>query len=273
MKFLKTLAQRNLCIILFLLCGFSSFGQDTLLLKGNNKKIITTVELNPNFIICVDYPNGNKAFKFSTNEILEIKFNTGEVYKNGNFSKEIIDVSNNINPPNESDIIYFRNGNIISSVITEISTQEIRYKRQNYLDGPAFITSKSDIIMVKYKNGDRELMPEIEKKAEVIPEGEIAFQARKDANDNYSKASAFFTGFACNLLTPIIALIPAAIISSNEPKESNLNYPNPTKYNKSIQYQNEYRKEAHKIKKRNVWGGYGVGVLFNTLVALIIIYR
>ncbi|MCX6185971.1 MAG: hypothetical protein NTU43_03100 [Bacteroidetes bacterium] len=54
------------------------------------------------------------------------------------------------------DIIYKNDGSETKAKILEISKTEIKYKRFNYLDGPTFTISVSEINFVKYPNGETE---------------------------------------------------------------------------------------------------------------------
>ena len=55
------------------------------------------------------------------------------------------------------DTIVFRNGDIKSVKVTEVSKYQVKYVLWDYQDGPVYVQETSDILMVKYKNGNREL--------------------------------------------------------------------------------------------------------------------
>ena len=40
--------------------------------------------------------------------------------------------------------------------ILEVGPTEIKYKKWSYLDGPTFVTNKSEISKIKYANGETE---------------------------------------------------------------------------------------------------------------------
>ena len=58
------------------------------------------------------------------------------------------------------DIILLRNGEEISAKILEIKVSEISYKKCNHLDGPTRSILKTDVFMITYSNGDKELFKE-----------------------------------------------------------------------------------------------------------------
>jgi hypothetical protein len=55
------------------------------------------------------------------------------------------------------DQITFRNGDEAKVKVLEITTTEIKYKKCNMPDGPLYIVKKSDVFMIKYPNGTKEV--------------------------------------------------------------------------------------------------------------------
>ena len=51
------------------------------------------------------------------------------------------------------DKIYKRDGEHIDAKVTEVTNDEIKYKKFTYLDGPTFTISKSEVVMIIYENG------------------------------------------------------------------------------------------------------------------------
>ena len=56
------------------------------------------------------------------------------------------------------DIITKKDGTDIQAKIIEVSNTEIRYKKYNYQEGPTFVLSKSDILIIRYENGENEVV-------------------------------------------------------------------------------------------------------------------
>lgn len=56
------------------------------------------------------------------------------------------------------DIILKKNGDEIQAKVEEISTAEIRYKKQSNLSGPSYTISATEVYMIKYANGTNELI-------------------------------------------------------------------------------------------------------------------
>ena len=55
------------------------------------------------------------------------------------------------------DIITLRNGNDIQALVQEIGIDDVKYKRWDNQTGPNYTLKKSEIFMIKYANGDKEV--------------------------------------------------------------------------------------------------------------------
>lgn len=56
------------------------------------------------------------------------------------------------------DIITLKNGEDLKAKILEVLSNEIKYKRYDNMDGPIFTLRKSEILMITYQNGTREVI-------------------------------------------------------------------------------------------------------------------
>lgn len=56
------------------------------------------------------------------------------------------------------DNIILKDGSEIASIIEEIRSNEIAYKKCNYTTGPLYIVLKNEVFMIKYKNGTSEVI-------------------------------------------------------------------------------------------------------------------
>lgn len=59
---------------------------------------------------------------------------------------------------NDTDIIMLRNGQEIKAKITEITFTEVKYKLIEHLDGPTRAVEKTQVVVILYGNGKRELI-------------------------------------------------------------------------------------------------------------------
>jgi hypothetical protein len=61
-------------------------------------------------------------------------------------------------PEDSCDVIVYKDGSEIKSKVQEITTNEIKYKRCDAMDGPMYVSKKSEVFMIKYANGTREII-------------------------------------------------------------------------------------------------------------------
>lgn len=61
------------------------------------------------------------------------------------------------------DIIFKRNGDEIKAKVIEVTTTEVKYKKFTMPAGPTYSLLKSDIFMIKYPNGEKDLFEDAKK--------------------------------------------------------------------------------------------------------------
>lgn len=59
------------------------------------------------------------------------------------------------------DRIILKNGNTLEARVTEIQSSEIKYKRFDNLNGPVYSLPKSDVFIIMYENGTKEIIGEL----------------------------------------------------------------------------------------------------------------
>ena len=65
------------------------------------------------------------------------------------------------------DVIILKNGNDIKAVVSEIGTDEVKYKRFDNTDGPTYTLKKGEIFMIMYPNGSRDVFSDVSTPAPV----------------------------------------------------------------------------------------------------------
>ncbi len=170
------------------------------------------------------------------------------------------------------DIITTKKGEDIQSKVMEISLTELKYKNFNNLNGPLISILKSDVLMIRYENGTKDIF-----KDEYLAPTSIAI---KGENENYKlgqqDAKRYYKGYRGAgtgtlvtglVLSPLLGLIPAFATTGTVPQEINLNFPDANRM-KNSDYNNGYTDQAFKIKKSKVWTNLGISVGVNVLVYL-----
>jgi hypothetical protein len=161
------------------------------------------------------------------------------------------------------DIITTKSGDDIKAKVLEVNTTEIKYKKIDNIDGPIFSVLKSEVLIVRYENGTKDIFtsskPINETKSSSLSEDPY-MQGKEDAKKFYKGKHSGTGGTVVTaiLTSPLLGLIPAIACSSAEPSSDNLNYPN-YELMKNNEYNLSYKAEAHSIKKKKVWGGYAIG--------------
>ena len=163
------------------------------------------------------------------------------------------------------DMITKKTGEDISAKVLEVTSSEVKYKKTDNLEGPIFTILKSEVLIIRYKNGTKDVFSnpkDVNSQtvvAEQISENDMFSKGKSDAKAFYrgNNSGSGWTATATILTSPLLGVIPAAICSSTEPSDSNLMYPNPALM-KSPEYYRSYLNEAHRIKKNKVWKAFGI---------------
>jgi hypothetical protein len=162
------------------------------------------------------------------------------------------------------DVITMKNGDEIKVKVLEVNPLDVKYKKNDYLTGPTYSTLKSDIFMIKYQNGAKDVFTEVIEKKETVVQtvnsakDELYQQGKSDANKYYKgkNSGSDWTAITTILLSPVAGVIPAAACSSTEPADENLSYKN-SELMKNPNYSEGYINQAHKIKRKKVWSAFG----------------
>jgi hypothetical protein len=192
---------------------------------------------------------------------------------------------------NAQDIITKKNGEKIIGKVLEINLTELKYKNFNNLEGPVNSILKSEVVFIKYENGNSQLFRD-DKPKNSANNGQLIETAIKpsvssnnlenedDATEaGRSDARRYYRGYSGagsgTLLTglfvgSILALVPAIATSGASPREENLDYPKPSLM-RNENYANGYRQEAFKIKKRKVWSNYAWAFAGNVAAYFILV--
>lgn len=55
------------------------------------------------------------------------------------------------------DVITFKDGTDVNAKVLEVTTNEIKYKKFSNPNGPIFTVNKSDVLIIRYENGERDV--------------------------------------------------------------------------------------------------------------------
>lgn len=128
------------------------------------------------------------------------------------------------------DIIVMKNGDEVEAKVTKVGTTEVEYHKWSNQDGPVYSVAKSDVFMVKYKNGEKDVFDNVsnsddkEQTKEPNPLNPQYVQAIT-ANNNQELISVYDvdvslavdkTGKLTNVILPVMRIAKESIISTDE---------------------------------------------------------
>jgi hypothetical protein len=92
------------------------------------------------------------------------------------------------------DVIVTKDKEQIQAKILEVSSDEIKYKKYSYLDGPTFSLDVDKVLTIAYENGDVEVYDKdfIEEKEEIIREKEELLLKQKAMYGTFDKEDGFY---------------------------------------------------------------------------------
>jgi hypothetical protein len=159
------------------------------------------------------------------------------------------------------DVITKKSGEDVQSKILEVNQTEVKFKKFDNREGPTFTILKSDVLMIRYENGTKDIFnqtEELQTKTKASSD-DIRMKGKRDSEMNYKgkKSGAGWTAATTIVLSPLFGLIPAVACASSEPSDQNLNYRDAELFN-DYEYNKAYVEQAHKAKKKKVWSSFGI---------------
>ena len=187
------------------------------------------------------------------------------------------------------DIITKKNGDDLKAKVLEVNQTEIKYKKFESPNGATYTMLKSEIMIILYADGTKDIFneeknppqpqPQKEKEKEVAIDNtknemglSMSELGKEDAKHNYRKYhGAVFATVICSVLDPAIGLIPAISCSSRRPGLKYLHCPNPQLFESNIEYRTAYTEKAFKMKRHKVWTGFTVGSITSFIIGAAIV--
>jgi hypothetical protein len=84
------------------------------------------------------------------------------------------------------DVLTKKSGDDILAKVLEVTSTEVKYKKFDNQSGPIFTILKSELLMVRYENGTKDLFNETKKTENIVPMGRDLFrEGQADASKYY----------------------------------------------------------------------------------------
>lgn len=168
---------------------------------------------------------------------------------------------------NAQDSLIMRSGVNILAKVVEVGTSEVKYKTFDNLNGPLYSIFKTDLLMIRYENGTKDVFSDLKKDGIVLVSNQDLYsQGKADALNNYHNYKNAGTGVLLTtsipLWGPILGLVPLGLCISTLPSDENLGYSD-SELMKNSEYANGYRDKAKQIKKNKVLKNYYTGFKVN----------
>jgi hypothetical protein len=112
------------------------------------------------------------------------------------------------------DIITLKSGDEIKAKVQEIGTDNVKYKKYDNQNGPTYTLMKSDIFMIKYENGDKDVFKGTESAAPVAA-APAALQRGILSTDGLSVKDGTGKKLTDNEARDILAAVPNAVDNYN----------------------------------------------------------
>jgi hypothetical protein len=168
------------------------------------------------------------------------------------------------------DTLTMRSGENVIVKIIEVGSIEVKYKKIDNLNGPNFSTLKSDLMLIRYKNGSKDDFSNVKIESQKFDENQFE-QGYNDATKYYKSyklaGTAVFITSAIPLYGWLMGVSPALLFSSTSPLDENLDYPD-LNLMKNEQYARGYRTQAKNIKRKKMIRNYVSGLATGAVLTL-----
>ena len=178
---------------------------------------------------------------------------------------------------NAQDTMIFNNRDTVLVNILGMTEDKITYKHSDSLDKSIQSIEKEKVYMVVYENGTKELFNKSASLEPVQvaekPIDDLYYSGQRDAIMFYTKHNGAGTGvLVASLVSPLLGLIPATIVSVSKPKYKNMVCPN-SKLLKNREYNYGYVETVRAMKRRRVWTNWAIGLGVNIGLFAILYYN
>lgn len=177
------------------------------------------------------------------------------------------------------DKLYRYDGSQIDAKVLEVTQDEIKYKKFSYLEGPTIVVAKSDIVMIIYENGEKDIFAEenVEPISKEVPientktEYEMYLQGKQDASSRYTSYRPFWGTFVPTVIFAPAGVVAGVIIGSTSPSPKVIAETMPdAKLIVNQDYYRGYKKKMRQKKWGRVCGGFGIGIAVNVVTYYLI---
>ena len=184
-------------------------------------------------------------------------------------------------PALAQDLIVLKSGEDIEVKVLEVNENEVSFKKFNNLEGPTYTAFINDVFFIKFEDGTKRVFESVKEVSLTNTPSKLEMQytptelyqmGQRDARKFYRARNSGAGWIAATniLLSPLVGLIPAIVVSIGEPQFYNLDFPD-SELIKNENYYRGYMTIAHKKKSKRIWGNYIVSAGFNIVLVAILL--
>ncbi len=83
------------------------------------------------------------------------------------------------------DVIYFNNGTQQKGTVTEINSNEVKYKKAENPNGPLYVVTRSEVQMIEYSNGEKDILTSVNTNQETQSDPSANYRNQDTHINNY----------------------------------------------------------------------------------------
>ena len=217
-------------ILLFLsICYLvSSCTTEKIVSTGKNNEQSKLIELGNRKVIASPSENLANKKNNSTDAKIENENNKKSISKNdcidGNvtvsisnsdiFQSKGFDYIGAYTPSKDAcDVIVLKSGEEINAKVSEVGTSEIKYVKCDNLNGPSYSIKKSDVFMIKYANGTKDIINTPATENSNNTQNNTQSNNQNNSSGYHSSASDAGTGGAVGLVSLLISIIGLFVLT------------------------------------------------------------
>ena len=187
--------KRQIVQILLLAITINASAQDAIIYRDGRVKSVKIIQTNNDKTLYKDSENKHAKEEFVENtKVFMLKFKTrGNVVFNAN-GERILTTSERIQIPKDAIVVYYKDGKEVPAYNLTMDTNVVSFKTNKKGKGKPIYSSKSEVFMICYPDGTRDILTNlaVEEQRQREREGEEAMlRAKREAEqaDSIRKTS------------------------------------------------------------------------------------
>ena len=170
-----------IAIILFWACNISAYTQDAIIFRDGRVKSVKIIQTNNDKTLFKESDNKKASEEYVENtKVFMLKFKTrGNVVFNGN-GERILTTSEHVQIPKDAIVVYYKDGREVPAYNLTMDANTVSFKTTKKAKDRPIFSPKSEVFMIRYPDGTRDILTNITVKEQQQRERETE-EARQKA--------------------------------------------------------------------------------------------